>query len=383
MNWLQEYVEYASEVTDAPRIFHEYVGLAIVASVIGNKFYLPFGDTAIYPNLWLILIAPSSAYRKTTSMNIGKRLLMDQKKDWIYPNDFTTESFIKVMASRPSGILFYDEFRSLVSQMNKEYNAGLQPFLTSIYDCPGKYRRTKAKEEIEILKPCLSIISGTTIDWFLRGVKQHDYEGGFLPRFLIIPAKKKEKPLAFPPKADVDKRDKLDRELQRLAKFEGVAFFDNVKKQHEEWFQKFNARYCNVDGFMAGFFQRLQIYVFKFAMILQVMKNKDKNIEPDVFDDAAHRINWIAKQLLDLESEEITFDRYQENAKKVMKFIRRNEGQATRSQVSIGTRITKKFLDTTIDDLVEQGRIEIITPKGVKPGRNTTIYKIIKNGNGN
>ena len=44
MNFLNSYVQYASEITDAPVEFHDFTGLAILSAAIGNKVHFEFAD---------------------------------------------------------------------------------------------------------------------------------------------------------------------------------------------------------------------------------------------------------------------------------------------------------------------------------------------------
>jgi hypothetical protein len=374
VNWLKEYVDFASEMTDAPRIYHEYIGMTVLATVMGNHYYMPFGATEIFPNLWTILIGPSSAYKKSTCIEIGERLLMRLRKNHVYDNEFSYEQMIKMLAERPYGVFVWDELKNLLDLMDRSYMIGTKSILTKFFACPPRYRRTIRNEEIEINRPCFSMMAGTTLAWFLGGVKEGDFSGGFLPRFLLIPATKRPKPKPFPPTEDADKRDKLVRWLADLSLKEDqtVYNFDKVKNIYIEWFHKFDAKHCE-EGVMSASAHRLQIYVFKFSMILQRAKNKNRNIEEDVIKDAITRVNWLGWQLEHMEKEEITFDKYQENTKKTLKAIK--AGKRTKSELLTSTRITAKYLDIALKDLIAREKIEKVYDDKIKPGRKTEIYR--------
>ena len=44
-------------------VYHVACGLVVLASTVENRVYLPFGGERIYPNLWHLILGPSSFYR--------------------------------------------------------------------------------------------------------------------------------------------------------------------------------------------------------------------------------------------------------------------------------------------------------------------------------
>jgi hypothetical protein len=62
------YEQYWTPTTDAPREYLVACGLVTVGTVLSHRVYLPFGGDRIYPNLWVVLLGPSSTYRKTTTV---------------------------------------------------------------------------------------------------------------------------------------------------------------------------------------------------------------------------------------------------------------------------------------------------------------------------
>lgn len=113
-DFLKLYKEYCEEVTDSHPNYHDFVGIATVGVILGNGCYLPFGDTRIYPNIWLILLGDSSFARKTTALNIGKRLLSEVSPAKIYPNEFSHEKIQSLLEEKPAGCFYFSEFLSLM-----------------------------------------------------------------------------------------------------------------------------------------------------------------------------------------------------------------------------------------------------------------------------
>lgn len=61
--------------SDAPREYHVAAGLAVIAATVENRVYLPFGGDRIYPNVWALLLGPSSFFRKSTCVGKARKTL--------------------------------------------------------------------------------------------------------------------------------------------------------------------------------------------------------------------------------------------------------------------------------------------------------------------
>ena len=61
----RHYVEWAEPVTDAPIDFHVAASLALAGTIAGRKISLDRGHGRLYPNIWALILAPSSFFRKS------------------------------------------------------------------------------------------------------------------------------------------------------------------------------------------------------------------------------------------------------------------------------------------------------------------------------
>ena len=55
-SWIREYLR-CTENTESPSMFHLWVGISTIASVIDRDVYVNQGYFKIYPNLYIILVA--------------------------------------------------------------------------------------------------------------------------------------------------------------------------------------------------------------------------------------------------------------------------------------------------------------------------------------
>lgn len=365
------YREYASEITDAPPEFHDFMAIATVGSVIGNKCYFPFGDTSIYPNFWLILLAPSSSFRKSTALGIAKRLLYTHNPTKIYPSEFSHERIVENIAKQPSGTFYFDEFLSLIGLLSRDYMAGTKSFLTEMYGGIYEYKRQTLKGEITITNPAISIHTATTLDWFLHRLKEEDLGGGFIPRFLIIPAKEKTRNIPIPPMADVNKRERLLAIMKKISTLSGgFTLSPEAKEMHAKWYYS----NCTADaGTLNPFLQRLQIYILKIAMCLEASTSLTLKISGTTMKKAIRYTQYISNYLHTLVEDEIAFTKAQKNMNKLKKIINKH-GEIKRSDLLRLSNMSTKEFNIAIDTLIQSEVVrqeKKTTGEGRKPA---TVY---------
>lgn len=74
-DYLKDYLHYAA-VNEAPEMFHVWASYFTLSSAVSRKVWLPFGDAAIFPNVYCILVGDAGD-GKTTAMKKAKRILDD------------------------------------------------------------------------------------------------------------------------------------------------------------------------------------------------------------------------------------------------------------------------------------------------------------------
>jgi hypothetical protein len=190
--WLDAYLIYCALRTDAPTIFHEALGLIVLSAAVGQRGTIEFGQGEHSPMLWVLLVAPSTRYRKTTSLNLARALIRDleqrRKVGLLAPSDFTPQRFVAILAERGTEpvVLVRDEFTGFYRALNRlEFMAGAKELLCQLYDGTAfsreKMRPKPTKKQIdddgesseptwrfEIEQPFLSIAAGTTPSYLLE-----------------------------------------------------------------------------------------------------------------------------------------------------------------------------------------------------------------------
>ncbi len=365
-DFFAQYIQFASETTDCPEMFHWFISYVVASAVIGKNVSFPFGDNLLFPNLWLILIAPSSEYRKSTALGIGLSMLRKISLRLVLPSRFTEEAFMNDLVLNPQGLIPFYEFKSLLDLVRKDYNSGLKSLLTELYDVPDfLVRKTMAGEKI-VERPCVSIMAATTMEWFLTSCKEDDFGSGFLPRFLFVPVRSKSRDLPIPPPANQIKKQKLIDELIQIQKIKGrISLTCEAEKEHNAWYVNFKHR-DKIPQFM-GIYSRLQIYLIKLAMIHSIVVFGSVSITEASIKEAIGLIEWLLTEFEGLAISEFTFSKFEKQKKKILGLIQ--GGTNERAVLVRNSNMSAKEFNEVILTLIEGGRV-----KEQKDGRGPTMY---------
>lgn len=356
--FLKGYCDYASELTDAPEHYHLFTGHSVLSATLGRNVYIPFGAQKIFPNLWVILLAPSSVFRKSTAMSLGRSILNKMDDSLILPNEFTPESLLAGLSDKTQGIFLWSEFGGALSCFERSYMIGMKETLTDLYDCPPVYKRKLKSEEFVIKEPCLSILAGTAMDWFLDKCKEGDVRGGFLARFVYVPAFEKTKRIAIPQKPDPAAAAKLVRELQELQKIEGEVQLDLIKQRYEEWLFAHEDELLqeNNGGSLSGFWSRLGTYCLKFALLYHISEEKNLQISTVSLLKAIDLVELLKDNVRKLVKEEWVFGQDAKDKQKVLRIIRKNPGIQRRRLLQNSNMLARR-LNMIIATLQQEGSI--------------------------
>ncbi len=183
MAFLKDYLTYAS-ANEGPVMFHVWGAYVAIASAVSRKVWLPFGNKAIYPNIYVLLVGDAGNGKSIAMYN--NRKLMAQ----VTPEIHTSGSLetppglwramagddnakpkipgVGVMVSWPDGILrkihpltiTANEFINFISMDDKGWiNA-----LNDIYDEDRYVYRTKNMGTDNLVGPYICMYGGLTTD---------------------------------------------------------------------------------------------------------------------------------------------------------------------------------------------------------------------------
>lgn len=371
--FLGYYMKYATPLTDSPDEYHISCAITCVASILGNSVFFQFGNQRVYPNLFMLLLGRSGFLRKSTAINIIRNIIVEVNcQKLILPDEITPESFIETLAVTPAGLFCLYEFGSFLKKTQRSYMHGFKATLTELYDCPEVFRRMrKEKKEVvvfEIKRPCISILSASTIEWFISSLTDDDAFGGFLQRFLFCPVEKRTKPkMIFPEQPDELLKKYIKQELTRISKLTGeYTLSGGAKILYEEWSQDNDEELSktHLTHILESFFSRLDIIGLKLAMIIQASTDNSKIISQDSMARALGFTDYYKKAIIFLLENELTFSSETKKKKKVVNILKNNNGKLAHSILLKNSHFSAWELRGVVETLTEEGTIEEVYVDG-------------------
>jgi hypothetical protein len=236
--WLAEYINFTTGMEACSR-FNFFGACCVLGAAINNKVWIQRGDKdllpKIFPNIWVILLAPPGRGHKTTVINMACNALLAARDDTRILADKITPEYLVKMLAQPSsgkdmirigpvdatGLIKAPELSVFFGKQN--YNIGLVSLITDLYD----YRETWVVGTVgrgkEVLKNvCISVMGGSTPQWFQTMLPQDAFSGGFMSRFVLVEMPtnyfKRE---TFPKSPDSIKWIDLVKRLRELSSIEG------------------------------------------------------------------------------------------------------------------------------------------------------------------
>jgi hypothetical protein len=183
-SFIAAYKAYASLLTDAPDVYHDFCGLTLLSLAVGRT-PISMSPYSMFPNLWTILIGRSGLERKSSAINLALNVLPNDYET--LPNDFTPEGLQESLSKASQGLISKEEIGGFLESIKKkDYMSGTADLLCHLYDCPSRYKRTLRSLRFELSNICFSILAATTPSRFVDTVKPSDFNSGFLSRFLIV-----------------------------------------------------------------------------------------------------------------------------------------------------------------------------------------------------
>ena len=373
-NFIDEYVDYCLEQTDAPRIFHHWLAYMVVSSVINRNCYRPFGWRRLYPNLYLLIIAPSSAHRKSWSMNIAARMIKSVHQRFIIPEVSSREAFVSELADTERtpfgcGLVKIDELKGFMDRVRtKSYMEGFTQDLSTLYDGTSIDRR-KGIDKVErfvVDDPFLNIMAACSTDWLYQSVQSGDISGGFFARFLwIVHDQKIKDPSPFPKAENPEKFRSLIERLYRIRDYIArIDFSPEADSIYSQWYRQFYNRHQG--GMWDGNYHRACTTIQKLSIINAVVRAESifgsgaGLTQVDISaSDVKSAIEMVEDTLLNFNKMTIGVNKFDTIKMKVLKYIV-HHGPVSRGRILTGVRdVSGRFLTDILSTLEETGTIKI------------------------
>ena len=198
--------------------------------------------------------------------------------------DATPEAIMKIMSENPAGVcLFCDEISTFYSNVGRYNKSGFESMMLSLFDCqPVFIDRSGSDVKITLDTPFGNFGGTTQPEVFARIYKGRLTENGFIHRIMAI---YNDGPEDLPYDSDKDIPPELqemwEQIINKILNLEagflefGEAEYilgDDAKSAYSSWSDRTTDRINNYEPrAMRGFFMKIKTYVYRLALVLQVL----------------------------------------------------------------------------------------------------------------
>lgn len=291
---INDYMKYTAGTEICPR-FLLFGFYACLGSIVKRKVFYNRAKNStliVYPNPWIILVAPQGQGHKSSAIKAAKTLLekLEEFKPTILASKLTPEALIKSLASqiipekkptepgeaqrikiykrRAQGLLYSSEFGVLLGR--EKYNMGMIALLTDLYDCADEWSsETVMRGDQRLYEVCLSIAGASTPDWMQSMLPTDAFKGGFMSRLILVGMPDEwNVRIADLPETDLTLQAKLIRQLREVAQLSGEI---PIQKDARDFFNDWYLSLPNREpGPKAAYLERKQDHILKLAILTQI-----------------------------------------------------------------------------------------------------------------
>lgn len=311
-NWLDSYLAY-TENSESPLSYHTWCGLSVIAGALQRRVYLNWGlGRVIYPNLYVVLIGPSGRTRKGVAIGVAKDLLKQVQGITVTPESSSGRQAM-ILAMKRALVNFTDptdgkiKLHSAVTAFSEELSVFLGQGdiaylsnLTDWYDSKDDWEyETVGRGKDTLQGLCLNLMGGTAPDWIQSMIPQEAVGGGFTSRVIFIVEENKRKlvPKYIPTQKELELKEVLIRDLERIAQLSGeITFTPEAEELYVNWYIEQDTAFANgkpavSDHRFAGYCERRATHLQKLMLLTSASRGDDLTILPEDF--------LLAKRLLE------------------------------------------------------------------------------------
>lgn len=388
MGIIEKYVEYGHKCTKTDDEFHRFCGYVLVSQTVVDRLVMRLPHGTYRPNLWLLLIGPSTLSRKTTAMYLAMEILEEAGLENFMPTDFSPEGLIDFMEKMPRGYMWLDEVSSLFASSRKDYMSGSKELMMKLYS--GKSVHKELVKGTKFIKdPSLGIVGTTTPQGMQKTFGTEDMFSGYGARFLHIyhSCSFEWRAMQWLDQDTIKKQNALIQCIKDLRlKFQAekeAKLSDEALDLFNEWDEELFELLSSGEALeeLNSLYGRLVDYVLKLAMVIEVSESwqsikiadKEITISESSMERAIHEMNTYRTQ--------VSF--------RVIKMLHGSDrmyiyekidkkGPIDRSTLLRMTHMKAKDLSDELDTLIQMGLVEIKTV--TSGGRPKTVYQVTSVG---
>lgn len=277
--FLQKYLEH-TQIYESPNSFWKWSAYAAISAVLRDNCFKRQGDSAIFPNVYILFLAESSGHRKGRPIELCESLVYKVNNTKIISGRASVQAILDELSrgetDKDTGKIIKGGSAIFIAP---ELAAGIvsdpeaMKILTDIYDYKSNpYKsRLRTGPSFNIERIVFSILAASNEDMIKDLFNSTVVKGGMLARtFLIIP--NEFRPSNSLMRIDMEERKSsftnVLKSLEEISRLRGEFIFeDDAILEYEEWYNPFRQSY-KAKKESSGIVGRIHTGALKIAMLI-------------------------------------------------------------------------------------------------------------------
>lgn len=298
-DWIKSYINYTIH-SEAPDVFHFWTGVSTIAGALRRRVWIEQHYFQWTPNFYIFFVAPPGIVSKSTTADIGMRLLRQLDDIAFGPQVITWQSLVTSLAQAKEMIMMDDGMlwpmsclTIAASELGTFFNPQdreLVDILVSLWDSrQGVFdKSTKTQGEDKVENPWLNIIGCTTPAWISENMPEYMIGGGFTSRSVFVYAENKRRLVAYPSQevtaSELEALEKdLVHDLREIAEMRGpYTVTPEAYAWGTEWYETHWTGVIPVhmsSERYGGYRARKQSHIHKLAMVLSAARSNNRVLD--------------------------------------------------------------------------------------------------------
>jgi hypothetical protein len=244
LNFLDTFVDWTKD-SESPESFFLWSGLSAISAVMRDNIYQQWQYDRLYPNMFVLLIAPPAIGKRLPMVMAGK-LIKRAKNTKVIEGSASIQAVVKSLGSYETGgqkgascILYSEEFSSFHV---KDQNTN--ELLTDLWDYHEVWERNLISWQATLKNVCMSLLAASNEVLLKEILDSRAMFGGLLSRTILVMEKRKRRRDALIRKGDLAVAEHgklmegiLGDHLVNLSKIKGpIEFDEEALKEFEFWY---------------------------------------------------------------------------------------------------------------------------------------------------